>query len=235
MDKAYLRHLIGSSRFEITFRYVDPELGIDRQFNFNRNLTETIDIFLTRIVTKVEKVVSKKSKKKKKKNEAIEEVVEKKPDVCLLIESTEVVRDAICSDVFLSGKNIILKVESTNFEIVVNSPWIDAVLLPASILATFPVYPSKFETVFTDTELSKFVWSKSKDKKVWVDIAIDYICTPSNEEIDHYLKLSCTPKNSLCEGPCTEVVAECKVEASPGRCPFDNRHEFTKTRTNGNE
>lgn len=236
MDKAYLRHLNETERFEMTFRYVDPELRIDRQFNFNRSLSENVDMFLTRVATNFEKILNKKNKKKKKNSDTKEEIIEeKKPDVCLFIDGNAVAKDTVCGDIFLPEKHIVLKVESKNFDVIVNSPWIESISLPNSMLATFPVYPSKFETVFTEKQLSKFMWSKSKDQKTWTDLGNDYIFVPSNDEIDHYLKLSCTPKNTLYEGPCTETKSECKVEASPGICPFDTRHEFTKTRATGDE
>lgn len=236
MDKAYLRRLNDTEQFEFAFRYIDHDLKIDRQFNFNRRLTENIDAFLTRVTTNFEKVASKKLKKKKKKTGTpIEEEEEIKTDVRLFSDNNEVAKDSICNDVFVPGRHIILKLASTKYEIVINSPWIDSISLPTSMLATFPAYPSKFETVFTDKELSTFVWSKSKDKKIWTDISNDFICVPSNEEIEHYLKLSCTPKNCSSEGPCTETISECKVEASPGKCPFETRHEFTKERSAGNE
>lgn len=237
MDKAYLRRWNETEQFEIAFKYVDPELRINRQFNFNRRLSETVDAFLTRVATNFEKVMAKKNKKRKVKAQAIGEdtVEEKKTEVCLFVDSNEVDRHTVCNDVFVANKNIILQIESKKFEIVFNSPWIEAVSLPSSMLATFPVYPSKFETFFTEKELSTFIWSKSVDKKTWTNIAGDYICIPSNEEIGQYLKLSCTPKNSSYEGPCTEVISESKVEASPGKCPFEIRHEFTKQRATGNE
>lgn len=242
MDKAYLRRVNESEQFEIAFKYVDSELRINRQFNFNRRLSETVESFLSRVGTNVEKVVSKKSRKKKKKNNIKEEelvteesVEDKKTDVSLFVDNREVARDTICSDVFLPGKNIVLKLDSVNYEVIVNSPWIETISLPSSMLATFPVSPSKFETMFTEKELSTFNWSKSADKKNWTDISNDFICIPSNEEIGHHLKLSCTPRNSSFEGPCIESISECTVEASPGRCPFDNRHEFTKERATGNE
>lgn len=236
MDKAYLRRLTESEQFNFAFRYVDPDLKLDRQFNFNRRLSEDVDAFLLRVATNFEKVAAKKMKLKKKKNEKTEEdTEEKKIEVSLFVDNNEIARNSICSEVFLPGKHIVLKLESKSFKIVVNSPWIDAISLPSSMLATFPVYPSKFESVFTEKELSTFVWTKSKDKKTWTDVGNGFIFTPSNDEIDHYLKLSCTPKNSSNEGPCTETISECKVEASPGKCPFDTRHEFTKERASGNE
>lgn len=237
MDKAYLRRINETEQFVIAFKYVDPEIRINRQFNFNRRLSETVDSFLSRVTINFEKIASKKSKKKKNKNETSnDKVVEgKKTEVSLFVDDNEVSRDTICGDVFLPGKNIILKLESLKYEVIVDSPWIDGISLPTSMLATFPVYPSKFEAVFTEKELSTFIWSKSVDKITWSDISNDYICIPSNEVIGHHLKLSCTPKNSTFEGPCTEVISECKVEASPGICPFDNRHKFTKERAIGNE
>ncbi|KAJ8940052.1 hypothetical protein NQ314_010884 [Rhamnusium bicolor] len=195
MDKAYLRRL-NNEKFQIAFKYVNEELKVDRQFNFNRQLSETVDTFLTR---------------------------------------TELPRHAICGDVFQPGKNVVLEILNRKYDLLINSPWVDAISLPISILATFPLYPTKFEAVFTDKDLSVFTWSKSKDQKEWTVVGNNYIFTPSNEEIGHYLKLSCTPKNSTLEGPIIETVSTCTAEASPGLCPFEIRHQFTENKTEGKE
>ncbi|CAH0546185.1 unnamed protein product [Brassicogethes aeneus] len=60
--------------------------------------------------------------------------------------------------------------------------------------------------------------------------------TPTNNDIDYYLKVACTPKNeTFDEGPTLEAHSTCKVEAGPGNCPFETRHLFTNNRLQGNE
>lgn len=232
MDKAYLRHLRDNEQFQITFKYTNSDLNVDRQFNFNRKLSESVEIFLSRVITSVQKALNKKNKKRKaEEDDSNGNTVE----ASLFLNNLELPKDTVCGDIFQPGNDIVLKILDQEYKIIINSPWIDAISLPTSILATFPVYPSKFETVFTDKNRSVFTWFKSKNLTEWIILGNSYILTPSNEEIDHYLKLSCIPKNSEFEGPEIETISTCKVEASPGSCPFEIRHKFTAERAKGKE
>lgn len=232
MDKAYLRHLSDNEQFQITFKYTNKDLKVDRQFNFNRKLSETIETFLSRVATNVEKALNKKNKKRKAEDDGNNGNT---VQASLLLNNLDLPKETVCGDIFQPGNDIILKISNQEYDVIINSPWVDAITLPTSILATFPVYPSKFETVFTDKDKSVFTWFKSKNITEWIVIGNNYILTPSNEEIDHYLKLSCIPKNSAFEGPEIETVSTCKVEASPGLCPFEIRHKYTAERTKGKE
>ncbi|XP_060536168.1 2',5'-phosphodiesterase 12 [Cylas formicarius] len=223
MNKAYLRRINEIDQFQLSFEY-SKELGnVKRSFNFSRSLSENVESLLNRISTNVSK---KLYKKRNKKSETSSEIVE----TSLLVNSEEISSSSICKDVFVPENNIILSINGKSYQVLINSPWIESLSLPNSLLATFPVYPSKFETVFTDISLSQYVWSKSKDKIHWLEVACSYIYIPKNEDIDNYLKLSCTPVKNNFEGPAVEIVSNCKVEASPGHCPFERRHRFTKTR-----
>lgn len=231
MDKAYLRHLSDNEQFQITFKYTNEALKVNRQFNFNRKLSETVDTFLLRVATNVEKALNKKNKKRKVDEDKSGNTVQ----ASLFLNDSELPRETVCNDIFQPGNNVVLKILNQEYKVIINSPWVDGIALPTSILATFPVYPTKFETVFTDKDLSTFTWFKSKNLTDWVNIGNNYILTPSNEEIDHYLKLSCIPRNLEFEGPEIETISTCKVEANPGLCPFEIRHKFTTERTQGKE
>ncbi|CAG9858960.1 unnamed protein product [Phyllotreta striolata] len=233
MEKAYLRHLEGGDQFELALKYSNEALKINRQFNFNRRLSESIESFTSRVATNVEKMMVKKTKKRKK--EETSDKVAPKIDVVVLLNDAEVSKDAQCKDIFQSGNDVTLKIMDKQFKIIVNSPWIVTLSLPVSILAGFPTYPSKFESVYTNKDLSQFVWSKSKDEKNWSIVGQDYIFSPSNEDINSYIKLTCTPKNEAFEGPTVECISVCRVEANPGLCPFEVRHQFTNKRAKENE
>ena len=45
----------------------------------------------------------------------------------------------------------------------------------------------------------------------------------------HTLKIICTPRNGEISGPDVEHVSKCTVEAGPGPCLFEHRHQFTQT------
>lgn len=229
MDKAYLRQATGSEteHFEFTFRYINPDLKVDRQFNFCRRLSEPVSSFLERVNANVEKAL------KKKKGTDDEQPMQ--VGATLLLNSAEVSGEVECSKVFEPENDVVLKVLEREFQIVINSPWIQSITLPKAILANFPVYPSKFESVCANKKLSTFTWYKSTNKNSWSETGSGFIYTPQNEDINCFLKLLCIPKDETKEGPAIEVVSEVSVQASPGECPFELRHEYTKQRATGKE
>lgn len=60
MNEAFLRYENGSDVFDITFRYMDEATMVDRQFNFSRQITESVNKFLSRIDVNVCKIINKK-------------------------------------------------------------------------------------------------------------------------------------------------------------------------------
>ncbi|XP_066157829.1 2',5'-phosphodiesterase 12 [Euwallacea fornicatus] len=227
MEKAYLRHSPNGEYFDLTFKLPVNE-NSSRAFNFSRKLNETVETFLSRVKTNVEKVVNKKKKKTP--------VSDLQPvSATLLINKSPVAENQTCQEIFKQGESIELIINNKTFSVIINSPWVITLELPTSILATFPTYPSKFETLFTNLNLSEFVWFKSKDNVHWDEVGRNYIYVPRNEDMECFLKFSCTPKNEYTIGPTIEAVSTCKVEASPGECPFERRQIFTQNRVTGNE
>ncbi|KAB0798204.1 hypothetical protein PPYR_09197 [Photinus pyralis] len=233
MDKAYLRHVTETEQFQISFRYSDSN-KVDRQFNFCRQLKEPVGTFLSRVTANVSKVINKKNKKKKTDNAQEEENT---ISASLLHNGTVVGDERTCHDLFNShaSDEIVLQLLDKEYLIVINSPWINSLSLPKSIMANFPVYPAKFEGDFIDKNLSEFNWYKSEDKINWELVGCGFMYLPRNEDIKHYLKMTCLPKNENATGPFVETVSETCVEASPGYCPFETRHQFTKDRLIGKE
>lgn len=225
MNQAYLRHLNDCEKFELTFQYIEPRFRIDRQFNFCRQVSETVSAFTQRVATNVEKIVKKKAK----------DHYENPIQVSLSVNGAAVADETVlCKDVFSDTKNeIILKVCDKEFNLLINSPWISGMVLPSSILAGFPVYPMRFESMYTDTSKSEFNWYKSTDKCNWTLVGNGFMYNTSNRDIGAYLKLSCLPKSGNLVGPTAEAVSNSQVEAGPGFCPFEKRHEFTKEKCTG--
>lgn len=227
MDKAYVR--INSDTFEFSFQYKNPNLNIDRQFNFSRRLTENVSTFLGRISTNVDKVLSKQ----KKKNKNTTDVNLLINDIFLYQNGKNLNGEEICKNIFDKNHDLKLKILNNEYIIMINTPWIKSATLPTSMLANFLVYPSKFETQFTDKDSSEFTWFKSQDQKEWIEVGKGFLYKPTNDDINSYLKIHCLPKNGNICGPITEVVSTNKVEADPGQCPFEIRHNFTKEKLSG--
>lgn len=230
MDKAYFREMKESDQFQLTFQYTNSDLKVDRQFNFCRKLNESAQSLLTRVTTNVEKAVNKKNKKKKGAPDDGQKLY-----VSLLLNNEPVEMDTICSEIFKPENEVTLNLIDRKYCVLINTPWVENIALPSAILSNFPVYLNKFEAMHTDQDLSSFIWLKSKDKTNWTQVGEGYFYTPTNEDIGHYLKLQCTPKNQTKEGPMVETESTCIVEAGPGICQFETRHAFTTNKLTGKE
>lgn len=231
MDKAYMRCPEGSDVFELSFQYFNQELNINRQFNFSRKLSESVNTFLARVNTNITKVLDKKQKKRKNADE--NPTNDSSKQVQLTQNGEQVNSELLCEDLFKIGGDIRLKLMDQEYTVVINTPWVKNIVLPTSMLANFPVYPAKFETLFLDKNLSQFTWYKSLDKTNWNVAGTGFLYTPSKSDIDCFLKLDCIPRNETDVGPVTETISTGKIEADPGQCPFDIRHGFTRDKLGG--
>lgn len=248
---AYFHLLDGADKFKVTFWYINESINVNRQFNFERSISETLDIFLTRVTKNLDKVVMNKLKKKRKKSGSDGDEGSVEVNVELISgENSNIPSSAVCKDVFFSNEysgNLILKMVGVDYVVAVNSPWIESISLPSSIMAEFPVYAVCFESRFTDKTLSKFVWMNSNSKKPspdrsegfieeceadkngqWSVVGEGFVYIPKVTEIGLKLKLLCTPKNSSSVGPAVHYESVSVIEAGPGYCPFENRHLYTK-------
>lgn len=219
VDKAYVR-FSKDHRFQMTLRYHDEHLKVDRIFNFNRSLSENVTIFLKRVETNIEKAVFTKKYLK-----SVTGGAKLKPDLKARFEIPNGLFDEelTCSKLFSLKEHILLHIAEKEYILVKNAPWIENVVLPKAMMSGFPIYPSKFECYNMNREISEFKWYKSVDKHEWMFVASGFIYIPSNADVGCFLKLACFPKNEENEGPCTEVISTIKVEANPGKCLFERR------------
>jgi 2',5'-phosphodiesterase len=238
MQNAYIRCQDGADQFQLSFQLKSELLGVDRQFNFSRQLSEKVNDFLARITTNIERNVNKKKKKKGTCEEEKQQQADK-IHVSLLRGGEVLSGDQACKDV-LFDTGLCLQILDTQFTVILNAPWVTLITLPSSIMAGFPVYPLKLEVLFADKSDCSLCWYKNTStttgKKVpgnWVEVGSGYYYTPSTCDIGCYLKLVCAPQNRSVCGPASEVVSTNPVEAGPGACPFEVRHAFTKERLDG--
>ena len=258
MNEAYLRFEKGQENFEFMFRYVNPDYNVDRQFNFNRRAAEPVSAFLKRVNTNISKIVDKKKAKLKKKNKkktkgviSQEPEEEKEKDESVknddevmkvsLLQNESIVEDHLpCETVFENVSQLTLFIIEAKYAIRHNVPWVEDISLPKSILVGFPTYPSCFTSLYTNLKDSTFVWYKNlssdnpRKKPQWVEISKGYFYIPTAEDLGFQLKLTCIPGNEAQTGPLIEIESQNFVEAGPGRCPFENRHAFTKEKLSGN-
>jgi 2',5'-phosphodiesterase len=238
MQNAYIRCHDGADQFQLSFQLRNGSLGVDRQFNFSRQLSEKVNDFLARITANIERSVNKK--KKRKKGTVEEEKQEgNNIDVALFRGGELLSGDQMCKDI-LFDSGLCLKVLDTKFSVILNPPWVTLIRLPSNIMAGFPVYPLKLEVLFADKSECRFLWYKNAStnhgKKIpedWVETGSGYYYTPNTCDVGCHLKIVCTPQNGSVCGPALEAVSVNPVEAGPGSCPFELRHAFTMERLNG--
>lgn len=240
----YFRLVGGSDRFQVVLPYEDKSLNSRREFNFDRRLSEPLDVFLGRMRTNVEKLLSNKRKKK----------VKNQPDVAAFQINVEVLKDGvpvlgsdICKDVFFDGKasDLRLRLNDIDYLVSINCPWVSSISLPSNMMAGYLVFPAKLELLFCQKNDCLFHWYRVKsddknknlalDSVEWEDVATGFLFTPRSEDIGYHLKLKCTPSDGKVNGPPAEAISPHEVGAGPGLCPFETRHLFTSSRLKENE
>ncbi|XP_028050379.1 2',5'-phosphodiesterase 12 isoform X2 [Monomorium pharaonis] len=242
MNEAFLRYEKGNDTFDISFRYVDEMAKIDRQFNFSRQIAESVNNFLKRIDTNVCKIVKRKLDRKRKNNASLETSDMTTDNVnagkiMLLKNDVKVDGNTVCESLLQDSAELKLIIFEKSFLVKRNAPYITKISLPTSILADFPTYPSKFEALYTVKKQSTFSWYRNdlvnNKPNSWTYVCNGYLYVPSVGDIGCNLKISCEPRNESDTGPKMEVESKNVVEAGPGQCPFDMRHQFTKHKLSG--
>lgn len=160
MAVAHIRRHADEANFEIVFRYQNTEIGIDRVFNFQRNISETVGSTLNRIKTNIEKEHNKKLRKSKKDKSAPSTSGSNNIEVDLLIEKNESTTwlellEKMNDNNFKESK---LRVCGQDFKIAYNYPYVSQLTMPSIILVDFDCYPAKFEVTFTERNKCSFEW-----------------------------------------------------------------------------
>lgn len=156
--------------------------------------------------------------------------------IMLLRNDVEVDGDTLCESLLQDSAEIKLVIFEKTFLVKRNAPYITKISLPSCILAGFLTYPSKFESLYTDTKRSIFDWYRNdpiNKPNSWTHVGNGYLYVPSVTDIGCHLKISCEPRNDSDSGSRMEIQSKNVVEAGPGECPFDTRHQFTKHKLSG--
>uniref|UniRef100_T1J5K1 2',5'-phosphodiesterase 12 n=1 Tax=Strigamia maritima TaxID=126957 RepID=T1J5K1_STRMM len=233
--KVIVRRLDGERKLTLSFKYSSP-LITERIFNFNRDQNEDLKTALARINSKIIETTDKKARKMKKKMKTPEpetKVVVDAPKIALMIDG-KILNDTetTVSEAFKSGA--ILKIGEVELQIEVNPPLITKVSLPENIMTGFNVYP-KIEIEFSVASDCRCKWYRNTTDSCanWEEIAQTFSYEPINDDIGRFLKVVCTPCSGDTEGPSSTAISVSQVGAGPGQCPFERRHLFTSSPTNG--
>lgn len=238
--KAYVRHLKEEQRIEIRIHYADQSIDLERWFSFNRSLGDTVQQITERITTNLDRACLKSHKKKQKsiKKGQPNDPPDYKLQVDLKQNGEPLKPELLCEDL-LQMENVFLTVNNYVYQLDINPPMVLSVKLPSSAMAGFNIYPTKLEVESCDTSQCEFVWFKSPpslkaapdlDSTEWIQAGQGVMYTVSNTDIGCWLKLKCIPKVGDKEGLPAQAVTSQAVEAGPGPCPFEVRHQFTKER-----
>lgn len=245
LPKVFVKHLDAEEKLKIYFAYGEKE----RNYIFMRPKEEILETTITRMKLKMVEVMSKKFYKKKKKVSK-EETNENQNEISVLIslfKNGELVSGQV-KNVDAWTENTLLNVNDSIYEVSVNPPTVLSISLPNNIMAGFPVYP-KLELEYCSKEECSFTWYRSISKSDKSDLSSLDIHKIKNENWVHlseydsffymtrepdtgsYLRVSCIPKCGEKIGLEEATVSVKPVEAGPPRCPFEDRHEFTKELT----
>ena len=115
--KVFVKTVTEERRVEIKFKYVDPNLGLDRFFTLRRHYTDSIDVVKTRILTNIEKASLKYRKKLKKKLKCDDDGF--RVDIEILHNQT-VLDSSVILEQILELDNIYLSVNSQIFQFYLN-------------------------------------------------------------------------------------------------------------------
>lgn len=221
MAVAYIRRHGNASNIEIVFRYNNPQIGIDRVFNFQRNITETISSSLNRIKTNVDKEFSKNLKKKSKKSRSVaaaSDATSSAPspssqlpmpprEVDLLTEQDSRDASTTWSDLLanvdqheFNGSK--LTVFGQEFTLAYNFPYVSQITMPTVILVGFSCYPSKFEVEFTARDECQFEWYRGRPTQNKKDAEIEwnkceqegFFYNVQSNDLQHKLKVQIAQK-----------------------------------------
>ena len=243
-SRVFVRCVDGDERIQISFDY-SHQGAIPKTFNALRPQNEEIKSALTRIAANISKKVEKKKRKRLEPGEEQESSIELK----VYRNECEIPEDTVMKDAFVHGN--ILSINGSKLVVDYNAPACLKVTIPESIMSGFPIYP-KTDVEFTDLDDSDFVWEKikytetgatgrkhknedSKETSECIKVGDQLCYTPTNEDIDFHLRLTCTPKSGERSGKPFSVDSKFATTAGPGLCPFEHRHLYTKTVTGKNE
>ena len=247
----YVRCVDGDDKVKISFDY-SHKGGEVKFFNALRPQDESIGRTLERLTANVSKKVEKKRKRQADPGEE-EPAVRLK---ALFHNETEIPDGTSAKDALVEGNMV--TINGTKLLVQVNAPCCLGLVLPETVMACFPIYP-KIDIEFADLGDCDFSWEKIKyEEKEHKDtnntnnrkrktstgpqkilecikICHKFSYTPTNDDIDYCLRLTCIPKSGDRTGRPYSNEAKFPVTAGPGPCPFEQRQLYTKTETGKGE
>lgn len=229
MERAYFRELKYSNQCELVFPLKitneKSETIIDQEIQSVRQRTDNIHSLLEHTVNKIKKILEQA------KNINLE------INISLTQNGKDILGTTPCATVISTYKDVMFTICKQTFKLIMNAPLVQSATLPVILYVNYSVQPIRFKTLNAEKNLSEYSWYTSPDKLTWTKVGSTYKYMPTENDINKFLKFQCIPKNSNAEGPVFEIISDMPTEemgALP-KCPFEKRHEHTKTKLSGKE
>ncbi|XP_061169849.1 2',5'-phosphodiesterase 12-like [Saccostrea echinata] len=229
-----VRSLPDNDRITMEFDY-SHDGGKPKQFRMDRIKEEELGQTFARLKNSI---TSKFIKRKRKKNEP--EIVQEDTPLKFTINGVEINTESKLrvAEALIQGSEVCINEQK--YQVSVNPPTVLKLELPKSMMSGFPVFP-KVDLQFANVLDSEFTWNrvhkdfnnlnnslKNLNQKF---LSKEKFYTPTNDDIDHKIELSCIPKLGDRSGSMSTIVSKVVVEAGPGVCPFEMRHMYTSELT----
>lgn len=244
LPAVFVRHLENEETMKINFSYSYSGYPV-QNYTFMRSKNELLEAAIARMKCKIQSTIIRKASKKNKKIALEEDKVLPSFSIALIKNGVQVDENTKNEEAWQSDVKFIINDEC--FQIVVNPPSVAHISLPKCIMSGFPVYP-KVTLEFSSIENSIFKWYRkveksdvdisihSKDIKdkndVWKFISEGYLYVTGESDVGTKLRVSCLPLLQDKEGLEGAAISVNNVISGPKRCPFEDRHRFTKEMTN---
>ncbi|XP_065584351.1 2',5'-phosphodiesterase 12-like [Artemia franciscana] len=245
-----------SAQFRISFQLVDPNSNFLRVFDFTRPMAETCEATELKIKRTMEKTLAKQYKRLKKTSDEMNITIKlsDNPNKSL-ISTLDILKDSEYPvEIFNKTYSIVWNTPSVISLKIIKCILVGFPCYPVTKLENADESLAKFKWFRSITSLSKEQqknvvyerqWTERgkkclKPMKItppdetnesqWCFIGGSSSYLPTTEDVDHWLLVECIPKNKDTEGQPFRTVSPVVVSAGPGKCPFEDRHKFTKER-----
>lgn len=244
LPTVYVRQSDREQTMKITFVYGFSGFP-SRDFTFMRTKSEVLETALTRIKSKIQTSVLQKSIRKRKKCAFDVDEVLPPLNIELLRNGVKVCENTKNIDAWSSDTEMVIN--GQHYKIILNPPSITHISLPKYIASGFPVYP-KISFEFCDRDSCVFKWYRSVSKDnvdttnkeeniinvkdmYWKFIFQGYIYTTQKDDVGNKLRISCIPQSQNQSGVEVDVITPDVILPGPEKCPFEDRHKYTKELT----
>lgn len=122
-----------------------------------------------------------------------------------------------------------MSINGTDYIIKFNHPHVSEIRLSNVILTGYFTYPY-LEIINGNIVDSQFTWFRSKDSLEWIFVGDGFLYEVKQEDLDHELKVVCSPRLAEKEGISREVISPKTISKGPENCPFEK--SFIHTREN---